>query len=192
MRFLGCSAGLCESTPIGRTGFSDLSNEVQATGVASMRKLMIAGLMAATLAPAMASAQSGELRRDRQDLREEQRELRDAQRYGSRRDVREERRDVREARQELRQDWRDYRRTNRDVFRGPAYVGPRGWRYRPVAVGYQLQPSFYGPRYVIADPYRYRLPRATGVNRWVRYGNDVLLVNSRNGRVITVYDRFFF
>jgi Ni/Co efflux regulator RcnB len=157
-----------------------------------MRKLMIAGLMAATLVPAMASAQSGELRRDRQDLREEQRELRDAQRYGDRRDIREERRDVREARQELRQDWRDYRRTNRDVFRGPAYVGPRGWRYRPVGVGYQLQPNFYGQRYVIADPYRYRLPRATGVNRWVRYGNDVLLVNTRNGRVVTVYDRFFF
>jgi Ni/Co efflux regulator RcnB len=157
-----------------------------------MRKLMIAGLMAATLAPAMASAQSGELRRDRQELREEQRELRDAQRYGDRRDIREERRDVREARQELRQDWRDYRRTNRDVFRGPAYVGPRGWRYRPVTVGYRLQPNFYGQRYVIADPYRYRLPRATGVNRWVRYGNDVLLVNSRNGRVVTVYDRFFF
>jgi Ni/Co efflux regulator RcnB len=157
-----------------------------------MRKLMIAGLMAATLIPGMATAQSGELRRDRQELREEQRELRQAQRYGDRRDVRDERRDVREARQELRQDWRDYRRTNRDVFRGPAYVGPRGWRYRPVTVGYRLQPNFYGPRYVIADPYRYRLPRATGVNRWVRYGNDVLLVNSRNGRVVTVYDRFFF
>ena len=73
-----------------------------------------------------------------------------------------------------------------------AYVGPRGYRYRPVAVGYRLQPAYYGSRYVIADPYRYRLPRATGVNRWVRYGNDVLLVNSRNGRVVTVYDRFFF
>ena len=157
-----------------------------------MRKLTIAGLMAATLVPGMATAQSGELRRDRQELRQEQRELSEAQRYGDRRDVREERRDVREARQELRQDWRDYRRTNRDVFRGPAYVGPRGWRYRPVAVGYRLQPNFYGQRYVIADPYRYRLPRATGVNRWVRYGNDVLLVNSRNGRVVTVYDRFFF
>jgi Ni/Co efflux regulator RcnB len=157
-----------------------------------MRKLIIAGLIAATLAPGMAAAQSGELRRDRQDVRQEQRELRDAQRYGTRRDVREQRRDVREARQEQREDWRDYRRQNANVFRGPAYVGPRGWRYRAVTPGYQLQPSFYGQRYLIADPYRYRLPRATGLNRWVRYGNDVLLVNGRTGRVVTVYNSFFY
>jgi Ni/Co efflux regulator RcnB len=157
-----------------------------------MRKLIIAGLIAATLAPGIAVAQNGELRRDRQDIREEQRDLRDARRFGDRRDVREERRDVREARREYRDDWRDYRRSNADVFRGPNYVGPRGWRYRAVTPGYRLQPNFYGQRYVIADPYRYRLPRATGPNRWVRYGNDVLLVNARNGRVVTVYNRFFY
>ena len=157
-----------------------------------MRRLIIAGLMAATLVPGMAAAQNGELRRDRQEIREEQRDLRQAQRYGSPRDVREQRRDVREARREYREDWRDYRRTNANVFRGPAYVGPRGWRYRAVTPGYVLQPNFYGQRYVIADPYRYRLPRATGPNRWVRYGNDVLLVNGRTGRVVTVYNRFFY
>jgi Ni/Co efflux regulator RcnB len=157
-----------------------------------MRKLIIAGLIAATLAPGMAAAQNGELHRDRQNVREEQRELRDAQRYGTRRDVREQRRDLREARQEQREDWRDYRRQNANVFRGPAYVGPRGWRYRAVTPGYQLQPGFYGSRYVIADPYRYRLPRATGPNRWIRYGNDVLLVNGRTGRVVTVYNSFFY
>ncbi|MDB5663300.1 MAG: hypothetical protein JWM38_1842 [Sphingomonas bacterium] len=157
-----------------------------------MRKFMIAGLIAATMVPAMASAQSGELRRDRQDIREEQRELRDARRSGDWRDVREERRDVREARREYREDWQDYRRSNRNAFRRPAYVGPRGWAYRPVAVGHRLQPNFYGSRYVIADPYAYRLPRATRGNRWVRYGNDVLLVNGRNGRVVSVYNGFFF
>ncbi|WP_076068896.1 RcnB family protein [Sphingomonas montana] len=158
-----------------------------------MRKFLIAGLMALTLAPAMAAAQPGELRRDRQDIREEQRELRQAQRYGSRRDIREERRDVRDARQEYREDWRQYRQQNRRVFTQGRYVGPnRNWRYRPVAVGYQFQPSFYGQRYVIADPYRYRLPRATGINRWVRYGNDVVLVNTRNGRVVQVYNSFFY
>jgi Ni/Co efflux regulator RcnB len=157
-----------------------------------MRKTIIAAVMAATLLPGMASAQNGELRRDRRDIREEQRELRDAQMRGDRRDVREQRRDVREARREYREDWQDYRRNNRDVFRGPAYVGPRGWRYRPVGVGYRLQPNFYGERYLIADPYRYRLPRVVGPQRWVRYGNDVLLVNVRTGRVITVHNRFFF
>ncbi|GGE85866.1 RcnB family protein [Sphingomonas prati] len=158
-----------------------------------MRKFLIAGLMALTLAPAMATAQPGELRRDRQDIREEQRELRQAQRYGNPRDVREQRRDVREARQEYREDWRQYRQQNRRVFTQGRYAAPgRNWRYRPVAVGYQFQPAFYGQRYVIADPYRYRLPRVTGVNRWVRYGNDVVLVNTRNGRVVQVYNSFFY
>ena len=75
-----------------------------------MRKMIILGLLAATIAPTMASAQNGELRRDREQIREERGELRDARRYGDRHDVREERRDVREARREYRQDWRDYRR----------------------------------------------------------------------------------
>lgn len=157
-----------------------------------MRKLILAGLMAATLMPAMAIAQDGELRRDRQDIRDQRQDLRDARREGDRRDVREQRRDVREARQEYREDWRDYRRSNGDVFRGPAYVGPRGWRYRPVTEGYRLERGFYGQRYWIADPYRYRLPAAVGPTRWVRYGNDVLLVNLRTGRVMTVYNGFFF
>lgn len=157
-----------------------------------MRKLIAAGLMAATLMPAAAFAQNGELRRDRQEVREQQQDLRDARRDGDRRDVREQRRDVREARQEYREDWRDYRRTNRDAFRGPAYVGPRGWRYRPVVEGYRLQPGFYGQRYWVADPYRYRLPAAVRGTRWIRYGNDVLLVNVRTGRVNTVYNGFFF
>lgn len=152
-----------------------------------MRRLIAAGLMAATLMPGVAMAQNGELHRDRQEIREQQQDLRDAHR-----DVREQRHDVREARQDYRGDWRDYRRTNGDAFRGPAYVGPRGWRYRPVAEGYRLQPGFYGERYWIADPYRYRLPAAVGPTRWVRYGNDVLLVNVRSGRVMTVYNSFFF
>lgn len=156
-----------------------------------MRKFIISALIAATAFPAMATAQSGELRRDRQDVREQQRDLRDAQRHGDRRDVREAREDLRDARQEYREDWRDYRRSNRDAFHRPSYIGPRGYRYRPVAVGGVIAPAYYGQRYVIADPRRYRLPPARGVNRWVRYGNDVLLVNGRNGRVQIVYNNFF-
>lgn len=162
-----------------------------------MRKLIIAGLMAATTAtglavPTMANAQTRDLRDARQDLREEQRELRDAQRWGDRRDVREERRDVREARREVREEWRDYRDRNRNLYRRPAYVGPQGWRYRPVTPGYRFQPAYYGQRYWITDPYRYRLAAARPGTRWIRYGNDVVLVNVRTGRVIQVYDRFFF
>ena len=149
-----------------------------------MRKLIIAGLMAATMMPAAASAQSrAEIRRDRQDVREEQRELRDAQRYGDRRDVREERRDVRDARQELREDRRDRRQHTRGYTR--YYAPQRGWSYRPIGVGYNLQPSFYSQRYYAPG---YRAQRNA---RWIRYGDDLLLVNTRNGRVLQVRRNYY-
>ena len=143
-----------------------------------MRKLILLGLMAATVVPTAASAQSrAEIRQDRREVREERQELRDARRYGDRQDVRRERRDLREARQELREDRRDRRQ----------YVAPyRDWSYRPVAPGYQLSSGFYGSRYVIANPSHYRLRPAVGQQRWIRYGNDLLLVNVRNGRVLQV------
>ena len=141
-----------------------------------MRKLITAALLAATaLMPAAASAQSrGELRRDRQEIREERRELRDAQRYGDRRDVREERRDVREAREELREDRRDLRQRRQHSRNYVRYVAPhRGFTYRPVNQGYNLQPQFYSQRYY-APGYR-----AQANARWIRYGDDLLLVNTR-------------
>lgn len=143
-----------------------------------MRKLIILGLMAAVVVPTAASAQSrAEIRRDRAEVREQRQDVRDARRYGDRRDVREERRDVRDARRELREDRRDRQ----------AYVAPyRGWTYRPVAPGYQLRPGFYGSRYVIANPGQYRLRPAARNQQWVRYGGDLLLVNTRNGRVLQV------
>ena len=157
-----------------------------------MRTPIILGLMAAVALPSISQAQSwGEARDSRQQVREDRRDLRHAQMYGDRHDVREAREDLRDSRREARQDWRDYRRSHRDVFRGPAYVGPRGYRYRPVTIGYRFQPMYYSARYVIDDPYRYRLPHAEGWRRWVRYGNDAVLVNIRNGRVIAVYNDFF-
>lgn len=138
-----------------------------------MRKALIAGLLAATIVPGIASAQSyGEVRRDRRDVRDEQR-------------------DVRDARRETREDWRDYRRAHPDAYRGARYVGPRGYAYRPVAVGYRFQPQYYSQRYWI-DPARYRLGPVAGNQRWIRYGNDAVLVDMRSGRTIRVYDRFFF
>lgn len=157
-----------------------------------MRTFIIAGLMAATLAPTMASAQNAELRHDRRELREQQRDVRQAVRDGaSPREIREQQRDVREARQELREDRRDYRRDRPDAFRGPAYVGPRGYAYRPVGPGYRFTPDYYGRSYWI-DPVRYRLPPARHGARWVRYGNDVVMVNVRTGRVVEVRNRFFY
>jgi Ni/Co efflux regulator RcnB len=145
-----------------------------------MRKFILFGLMAATalpatMTPAAANAQNREIRRDRQELREDRRELREDRRSGeSAREIRRDRREVTRDRREVRRDRR-------------AYVAPyRGWRYRVVTPGYRLQPGFYGPRYTISNYGHYRL-RAPGLHqRWVRYGNDLLLVNVRNGRVIQV------
>jgi len=162
-----------------------------------MRKFIMAALAASTMVPAVlvpvaAQAQSArEVRDSQRDLRRDQRDLRDAQRYGDRRDVREARRDVRDSRRELREDWRDYRRTNRDAFRRPAYVGPRGYAYRPITTGYRFQPAYYGNRYWVNNYSTYRLPAPARGARWVRYGNDVALVNMRDGRVLQVYNQFF-
>ncbi|USU06521.1 DUF1090 family protein [Sphingomonadaceae bacterium OTU29MARTA1] len=160
-----------------------------------MRKFIIAALAAATILPAgAATAQSGrEVRQSQREVRQSQRELAEARRYGDRGDIREARREVREDRRELREDWRDYRRSHRNVYTRGAYAGPRGYRYRPVNVGYRFAPQYYGQRYWINDYNTYRLPRpGYGYQRWVRYGNDVVLVDTRSGRVAQVYNRFFY
>ena len=168
-----------------------------------MRKLIIMGLMAATMLPVAASAQSQrEVRESRQDLRDEQRDLDRAYRYGDQRDIRREQRDVREARQELREDridrdrawarddWRIYRDTHRDLYGRGNWNAP--FRYNSFRTGVRIAPGFYGPRYFIADPWRYHLPPARGFNRWVRHYNDVLLIDTRRGIVLDVYRGFFF
>ena len=157
-----------------------------------MRKLIVLGLMAAAAIPSIASAQSGELRHDRRDIREEQRDVNRAIRNGaSPGEIRAQRQDVREARREYRQDWRDHRRDNRNDYRRSAYVGPRGYVYRPVSVGYRFQPEYYSSRYYVTDYGRYRLAAPGRFQRWVRYGNDVALVNTRTGRVVAVNRGFF-
>ena len=151
-----------------------------------MRKLIFLGLMAAVALPGVAPAQSnGEIRRDRKEVREQREDLQDARRRGDRRDIREQREDLREARQELREDRQDRRRTQ--------YVAPyRGWRYTAVNPGYQLRSGFYGSRYQVTNVSQYRLRPATRNQRWVRYGNDLLLVNVRNGRVLqAVRNRYY-
>ncbi len=158
-----------------------------------MRKLILASALATTLIPAVASAQSyGEVRQDQRELRHDRRELDRAYASGDPRAIHDARREIRDDRRETREDWRDYRRAHPDAFRGPRYVGPRsGWRYRPVGVGYRFDPVFYDRRYWI-DPVRYRLPPAVGYQHWVRYGNDVVLVDTRSGRVMNIYGGFFY
>lgn len=158
-----------------------------------MRKLILAAMAATMLSPVAASAQSArEVRQDQREVWRDRQEVRRDMRRGDYREAQRDRQELREDRREMREDWRDYRRTHRDAFRAGRYVGPRGFVYRPVVEGYRFSPGYYSSRYWINNPWRYRLPAAGGPNlRWVRYGNDVLLVNIRNGRVLRVYRDFF-
>lgn len=159
-----------------------------------MRKTIIAALAAATaLMPVAASAQSyREVQQDRRELRQDRREVRDAYRRGDRGDVRDARQELREDRRETREDWRDYRRSNPNAFRGQRYNGPRGYQYRPVTPGYRFAPAYYGRNYWISDYGRYRLARPGYNQQWVRYGSDVVLIDLRSGRVLQVFNRFFY
>jgi len=151
-----------------------------------MRKLLITAMAATMLVPAAASA------RDRHEVRHDQRQYNHDRYADARRDHREARRDRRDVRRDRREDWRDYRESHREVYRRPAYRGPRGYRYRPVAVGYRFARPYYASRYWIPDYARYRLPPPGYGHRWVRYGNDVVLINISNGRVLNVFASFFF
>ena len=94
-------------------------------------------------------------------------------------------------RNDRRYDWRSYRSAHRDHYRLPRYSAPRGYRYRVWSPGYRLEPFFYGSNYWISDPWAYRLPPAYGPYRWVRYYDDVLLVDVTNGMIVDVIRDFF-
>src|SRR3546814_1198391 len=68
-------------------------------------RFLTAGLIAAMMVPAVASAapSQAELRPDRQDVRQEKRAVPQSVRHGDRHDERDERRDLRNARQEYRE-----------------------------------------------------------------------------------------
>ena len=157
-----------------------------------MRKILIAALAASALIPAMASAQSaGEVRRGQEEVRRDQRDVRKAERQGDWQKAQRARQETREDRRELKEDWRDYRKSHRQVFQRGTYNAPRGMRYRPVTVGYNFQPAFYSNRYWLNDYGTYRLPNPGYNHRWVRYGNDAVLVDIRTGRALRVINGFF-
>lgn len=177
-----------------------------------MRKLMSALLLAATLVPAAAitapaAAQSREeLRRDRQDIRREQRQLDRAYARGDWREVRDQRDDVRDARREYREDrrdrrewqrgrndwrndWQGWRNDHRSLYARGGWRAP--FRYQSFRPGVRIGAPYYGSRYVIADPWRYRLPAAPRSAQWVRHYDDVLLVDYRRGIVLDVIRGFY-
>lgn len=97
-------------------------------------------------------------------------------------------------RRDRRYDWRSFRSHNRDFYRLPRYSHPYGYNYgyRRFSIGIFLDNLFFSERYWINDPYEYRLPPAYGPYRWVRYYDDVLLVDLRNGRVVDAIYGFFY
>lgn len=166
-----------------------------------MRKLITTMLMAAVAIPAVATAQTRELNRDRREIRQEQRQLQEARRDGDRRDIRNARDDVRDARREYREDfndrsrrwgandWSTYRRYNPRVYSGAGWRAP--FRYTRFGVGARIAPAYYGSAYWIRDPWRFRLPVAGAGRRWIRHYNDVVLVDYRRGRVVRVIPAFY-
>ena len=81
-------------------------------------------------------------------------------------------------RNDNRYDWQRWRYSNRSVFHvGPYYSPYRGYGYNRFSIGVFLDPFFYDQRYWIGDPWQYRLPPAEPGTEWVRYYNDVLLVD---------------
>jgi Ni/Co efflux regulator RcnB len=96
-------------------------------------------------------------------------------------------------RQDRRYDWRGYRDTNRNQFHIGRYVAPRGWGYgyRRYSIGAVLPSLLWGSSFWLDDPYDYRLPPAYAPYRWVRYYDDVLLIDTRTGRVVDSIPGFF-
>ncbi|HEY7004882.1 MAG TPA: RcnB family protein [Sphingomicrobium sp.] len=179
-----------------------------------MRKFILLAAVAAIAFPSAAMAQRHhdrdrhrdrvEVRHDKRETRQDRRELHRDRRQGDVRDVRHDRRELRGDRRELRHDRRDVRYDRRDYrndrnnhhdyrdyhnnYRSHVrYVAPyRNWSYRPVRIGFRLDPVFYSSRYYINDYGYYGLRAPRPWERWIRYGDDLLLVDLRSGMVVNV------
>ncbi|MEY4501150.1 MAG: hypothetical protein RIS52_1040 [Pseudomonadota bacterium] len=134
-----------------------------------MRKSLIIALLATTLVPTASFAQSRDTG------------------YGSR-DY-----DARDAgRGERDEDRQDYRRDDRDDRYGARDDERGGWQgHRWHNRGDHRDQRGYGRRFVISDPWRYRLPATRGYTRWVRDRDDALLIDMRDGDVIKVFRHYF-
>lgn len=155
-----------------------------------------------------------DIRRDRQDDRRDVRQDRRDDRPNVRRDRQNDQRDWRnnrdndrrwdrghdnrrwdrDWRRDQRYDWQRYRNQNRRSYHLPRYYAPRGYGYgyNRFSIGVTIGSAFFGSGYWINDPWMYRLPPAYGDYRWVRYYDDVLLVDLRTGYVVDVIYDFFY
>jgi len=170
-----------------------------------MKKFIAAALLAAVAMPVAlpaAHAQSQrEGRRDRQDVRQDRRDVQRDQRRGNPQQARQERRDQPGSRQEVRggrgdrdrswgnNDWQTHRAGNRGAYARGNWRAP--FRYNNFRDGSRISAAFFGSRYIISDPWRYHLPRAGWGQTWVRHYDDLLLVDTRRGRVVRVIRNFY-
>jgi len=133
-------------------------------------------------------ARRGERRDDRRDWRNDRRDDRQT------RNNRNWRNDWNRGwRNDRRYDWNSWRGRNRNIFHVSPYYSPyRNYRYSRFSIGFILDPLFFNQRYWIGDPWQYRLPPAPYGTQWVRYYDDVLLVDIYTGEVVdTIYDFFW-
>ena len=133
-----------------------------------------------------------------QRARDDRRDGRDWNRDGRRGDRWSDNRDGRRSnwnrnwRGDNRYDWQRYRYSNRNLFRSGGYYAPyRGYSYNRLNIGFILDSLFYSNRYWLSDPYQYRLPPAPYGTQWVRYYDDVVLVDVYTGEVLDVIYDFF-
>ena len=75
-------------------------------------------------------------------------------------------------------------------YTAPAYVAPAGYRYSRYNVGAMLPSGYYGDPYYI-DYQPYSLPPPPVGYRWTRVGNDVYLVQTRNGMIADIVYSLF-
>ncbi len=130
---------------------------------------------------------------DRRDWRNDRNDRNDNWRDGRRRDDRHRRGDWNRGwRHDNRYNWSWWRNLNRGRYHLSPYYSPyRNWRYQRFSIGIFLDSLFYDQRYWISDPWEYRLPPAPYGTQWVRYYDDVILVDIYTGEVIDVIYDFF-
>jgi len=135
----------------------------------------------------------GDRRDDRFDRRDDRRDGRDGRGYGYNGNNGNNGGWNNSWRSDRRYNWQGYRSANRNIYRMPRYAAPRGYGagYSRWSTGYRVQPYFYGRNYWISDPWRYRLPPAYGGYQWVRYYDDVALVDIRTGLIADIIYSFF-
>ena len=95
-------------------------------------------------------------------------------------------------RRDNRYNWSGYRNQHRNVFSVGRYYSPyRNYSYSRLSIGFFLDRGFYGNNYWVNDPWQYRLPEVYGPYKWVRYYDDVILVDIYSGEVVDVIHNFF-